>query len=70
MINALSYVGFESPNADDWTTFGPDLLGLEVTQPGEDGAVRLRVDDAAWRIAVHPAEKNDGEPLPSLAKVP
>jgi hypothetical protein len=39
MTVALSYVGFESPNADDWTTFGPDLLGLEVTQPGEDGAV-------------------------------
>ena len=59
MIQSLSYVGFVSPNADAWLEFGPEVLGLQVADRGSDGAVRLRVDDAAARIAVHPGERND-----------
>lgn len=54
MIRQLSYVGFESPAAEEWRTFGPDVLGTELAPDGPDDAVRLRVDDVAWRIAVHP----------------
>ena len=59
MIKNLAYVGFASPNAEEWRTFGPEVLGAQLAGDGPDGAVRLRVDDAAWRIAVHPGERDD-----------
>jgi 2,3-dihydroxybiphenyl 1,2-dioxygenase len=59
MIKNLAYVGFVSPNADDWRTFGPEVLGAELAPDGSDGAVRLRVDEAAHRIVIHPGERND-----------
>ena len=59
MIESLGYIGFRSPKAEEWLTFGPDVLGLEVAGRGPDGAVRLRVDDVAHRIVVHPGERDD-----------
>jgi extradiol dioxygenase len=59
MITALGYIGFVSPNADQWRTFGPDVLGAELASDGPDGAVRLRVDDAAARIVIHPGSTDD-----------
>ena len=59
MIRSLSYIGFNSPNAEKWLEFGPEIFGLEVAGRGPDGAVRLRVDDAVHRIAVHPGASND-----------
>lgn len=59
MIRNLAYIGFTSPAADEWRTFGPDVLGAELAPDGPDGSVRLRVDDAAWRIAIHPGEADD-----------
>src|SRR5580692_12286712 len=59
MIKNLAYVGFESPNAEEWRTFGPDVLGAELAPDQPDGAVRLRVDGAAHRITIHPGERND-----------
>jgi 2,3-dihydroxybiphenyl 1,2-dioxygenase len=58
MIKSLSYVGFSSPNAAEWRTFGPDLLGLALASGPDDDFVRLRMDDAAWRIAIHPGDAN------------
>ncbi|WP_100521027.1 VOC family protein [Mycobacteroides abscessus] len=52
-------MGFTSPRAREWSAFGPDLLGLGVADPRSDGAVRLRVDDTAWRIAIHPGATDD-----------
>jgi 3,4-dihydroxy-9,10-secoandrosta-1,3,5(10)-triene-9,17-dione 4,5-dioxygenase len=45
MIKNLAYIGFTSPAAEDWRSFGPDVLGAELAPEGPDGAVRLRVDD-------------------------
>ncbi len=59
MIETLSYIGFRSPQPEVWSRFGPDVLGLERTDDGPDGAVRMRMDDAAFRIAVHPGESDD-----------
>ncbi|HWS92293.1 MAG TPA: VOC family protein [Mycobacterium sp.] len=59
MIDSLAYIGFTSPNAQAWTTFGPEVLGLQVAAPLPDGAVRLRNDDAAWRITIHPGNADD-----------
>jgi extradiol dioxygenase len=59
LIRSLDYIGFRSPNAEKWLEFGPEILGLELAGRGPDGAVRLRVDDAAWRISVHPGAADD-----------
>lgn len=59
MIQSLAYLGFVSPNAAEWATFGPEVLGLELVGPGPTGEVRLRNDDAAWRLAVHPGDADD-----------
>jgi extradiol dioxygenase len=56
MITGLQYVGFTSPAAEEWRTFGPEVLGCELAADGPDGAARLRLDDAGYRIAVHPGE--------------
>lgn len=59
MIEALNYIGFSSPNHKEWEIFGPEILGVQLTEPGPDGAVRMRVDDAAHRVSVHPGEADD-----------
>ena len=61
MIKSLSYVCFSSPDADSWRTFGPDILGLGVVSSSDEAVVRLRIDEAAWRIAIAPGETNDIE---------
>lgn len=59
MIRNLAYVGFTSPNFEEWRSFGPEVLGAELAPDGPDGAVRLRVDDASWRVSIHPGEADD-----------
>lgn len=58
MIRNLGYIGFLSPAAESWRTFGPEVLGAELV-PGSGDTVRLRVDEARWRIAVHPGDVDD-----------
>ena len=69
-VMSLGYVGFESPDFEVWSEFGPRVLGLQMADPAADGAVRMRVDDRAWRISVHPGERNRlrylGWELPSI----
>lgn len=59
MITSLAYFGVTSPNHKDWETFGPEILGCELVQPGADGAVRLRFDEMECRLTIHPGERND-----------
>ena len=59
MIRNLARIEFASPGADEWRNFGPAVLGAELAPDGPDGAVRLRVDDASWRIAIHPGSRDD-----------
>jgi 2,3-dihydroxybiphenyl 1,2-dioxygenase len=58
MIKSLAYLGVHSPDYQEWERFGPEVLGLQLAGHGPDGAVRLRLDEAAHRIAVHPGERN------------
>ena len=58
MIESLAYVGFTSPNAKEWRNFGPEVLGLQPAPDGDDEAIRFRIDDAAWRLAVQPGESD------------
>lgn len=57
-ITSLGYIGFESTDAKAWEDFGPNVLGLQLAEPGPDGAVRLRVDDRAHRISIHSGDQN------------
>jgi len=59
VIRSLAYLGVATPAHDEWTTFGPEVLGLQTAEPGPDGAVRLKMDEAVWRLSVHPGEKKD-----------
>lgn len=56
MIQSLAYFGLTSPALAEWSTFGTDILGCAQAPPGRDGAVRLRIDDAAYRLAIHPGD--------------
>jgi extradiol dioxygenase len=58
MIKSLSYVGFVSPAADEWRSFGPEILGAQLAD-GAEGAVALRIDEHASRITVHSGEADD-----------
>jgi 2,3-dihydroxybiphenyl 1,2-dioxygenase len=58
MINSFAYIGVTSPAADDWRTFGPEVLGAQLAGH-PDGAVALRVDERAARIIVHPGAADD-----------
>ena len=60
MISNLAYAGFTSPDAHEWRSFGPEVLGLQLVDGGAaDGPVRLRLDERAWRIAIHPGDTDD-----------
>jgi extradiol dioxygenase len=55
-VLSLGYIGIESPAYAEWRSFGPDIFGLAIGEDGADGAVRLRMDDRAYRFAIHPGE--------------
>lgn len=59
MITSLAYIGITTPAVDDWRDIATDILGCALGAPGPDGALRLRFDDAAWRIQIHPGEQDE-----------
>jgi extradiol dioxygenase len=59
MIHNLAYIGFRSPAVDEWRTFGPEILGMQLADDGPDDAVAIRVDNAVWRLAIHPGQQDD-----------
>ena len=59
LVRSLAYVGITSPRAHEWKSFGPDILGLELVRPSDDDQIRLRNDERAWRIAIHPGDHDD-----------
>src|SRR5262245_66428510 len=54
-IGALGYVGIRSGRLDDWATYGPRFLGLELVEQSA-GMLKFRMDDRKQRIIV-----SDGE---------
>src|SRR3954470_2286557 len=58
-IRSLGYLGFVSPNNKAWEEFGPEVFGLGLAEPGDDGTVYLRMDDRHHRVAVHPGESDE-----------
>src|SRR5262245_21714583 len=48
-LNALGYVGIKSDKLDDWATYGPKFLGLELVERTA-GMLKFRMDDRKQRI--------------------
>ncbi|HEX5969171.1 MAG TPA: VOC family protein [Intrasporangium sp.] len=59
MIRELAYIGVASPRYEEWLTYGTEVLGCGLAPRGEDGAVRLRVDDAVHRITIRPGDRDE-----------
>ncbi|HKP79660.1 MAG TPA: VOC family protein [Phenylobacterium sp.] len=53
----LAYCGLGVTDVDAWVRFAVEALGLSLAE--SSGVRRLRMDDQAWRFAVHEAPDND-----------
>jgi 3,4-dihydroxy-9,10-secoandrosta-1,3,5(10)-triene-9,17-dione 4,5-dioxygenase len=52
-LYGLGYVGFQSPDLDNWASFGTEVLGGELTGRSEpEEPLLIRLDDRAFRIMV------------------
>ena len=49
-VSQLAYVVAEDTELDRWRTLAEDVLGMVATEDGPE--LRLKMDSAAWRIAV------------------
>ena len=59
MITSLAYIGITTPAASQWRPFATGILGCMAAPDGPDGSIRLRVDEADWRIQIHPGDADD-----------
>jgi extradiol dioxygenase len=59
-IMSLGYLRVESPDAKEWATFGPEVLGLALSDDGRDGpdSVALTNDDRPGRLTVTAGDRN------------
>ena len=57
-IQSLGYVGVGTPRAAEFERFGPEILGTPLWTEPKDGVVRLRLDERAYRLAIHPDERD------------
>ena len=57
MIRSLAYLGVATPAIEEWRSFGPEVLGLDMAD-GPDGGLRFKMDEAHWRLALHPGERD------------
>lgn len=73
-IVGLGYLGLGAADPREWLPYGRDVIGLaparvpcvpaHMPSPrdgiGEDGSVYFKLDEWAWRIAIHPSAGNRG----------
>jgi extradiol dioxygenase len=57
-ITSLGYVRVESPNAREWETFGPEVLGMALSDGAPSGTVLLTNDDRPGRLSVSEGPAN------------
>jgi extradiol dioxygenase len=55
----VAYVGIGVSDMARWRTFAADVLGMQVIEGGDGGAVYLRMDEYHHRIALHPGGEDD-----------
>ncbi len=58
-VSQLGYWGFEVSDLAAWERFATRVLGLDVAERDEQGGLRLRLDEYAWRIALEPGPTDD-----------
>jgi len=59
-IEQLAYIGFGVSDIPAWRRAATEVFGMEgVEGSSSDGATLLRVDNLAWRVALHPSAPND-----------
>jgi 2,3-dihydroxybiphenyl 1,2-dioxygenase len=54
-VTRLGYVAIDARDPRAWLSFGPEVLGLQVAATDPDGSIRLRMDEAAYRLLIVPA---------------
>ena len=54
-VRAVGYVGINATDLESWDSFATGVLGAQVLDDIV-GARQIKVDDYAWRIAVHQSE--------------
>jgi extradiol dioxygenase len=60
-IMSLGYLHVESPEAKEWARFGPEVLGLAVSEPSPDASpdtVSLTNDDRPGRLVIAAGQRN------------
>jgi 3,4-dihydroxy-9,10-secoandrosta-1,3,5(10)-triene-9,17-dione 4,5-dioxygenase len=59
MIRELASFAVASPRHAEWEAFGTSVLGCQLAPRADDGAIRLRVDDAVHRISIRPGDEDE-----------
>jgi extradiol dioxygenase len=57
-IAKLGYIGVTSPAHEQWRTWAPNVLGCMLGPDGDDGAVRIKIDEADYRLSIHPGPEH------------
>jgi len=57
LIAKLGYVGVTTPRYEEMRTWAPEVLGCMLGPDGADGAVRVKIDDADYRLSFHPGDE-------------
>lgn len=52
-VNQLGYLGFGVSDMSKWEDYATRVLGLEISDRGDDGTVYLRMDEHHHRISLH-----------------
>jgi biphenyl-2,3-diol 1,2-dioxygenase len=57
-IECLGYIGISASDLADWSSFGTQVLGMELNKT-DSGNLRFRYDDQLWRIEIVPGDHDD-----------
>jgi len=52
-------VGFDAKDLAAWSSFGQDVLGLEIGDRRDDGTLVFRLDEYAYRLSISPGTSDD-----------
>jgi 2,3-dihydroxybiphenyl 1,2-dioxygenase len=58
-VTSLGYLGLGVKNPDAWEKFATEILGLQSSGVADDGRLLLRMDENAYRFALHRDDADD-----------
>jgi len=58
-VTSLGYLGLGVKNPDAWEKFATEILGLQSSGVADDGRLLLRMDEYAYRFALHRDDADD-----------